>query len=113
MSLDYNLKEIAEYKVRCFVGGEMNPVTVRLIHLTMTVDLTAIEEKNLAEWMFRLEMIRRLGGHQQEPAATLEELRAHIGLRTNVATVTRAAWLKRWVQGTSRDIEYDVRKQMN
>ena len=100
----------------------MNPVTNALIWRCMAVGLNGITEDNLVEFAVRCRVVDALHGKPLstfdadkdtyvERGFTMDELRAHIGIRTNVSTEKRASWLKRMVDGVERDIQYIERRK--
>ena len=111
MSLDYELGNIANYKEVCYTGEpgqrKMSPVTHALIFITMSVDIGRITEKNYLEFYTRAKFVGALHGQSY---FTVEEIRAHIGLHTNVADKTRAYFVKRHVDSYFRSADYDTRQ---
>lgn len=115
MSLNWHVGNIKDHKTLCFVGegdkARLHGVTYSLIHATMAVDLGVITEKNLEEWLWRLEFLRVIGKGDwllEEAGArsfTAEEVRAHVGLRTNVIDTKRPAFLKRWVKVLEMNVD--------
>ena len=124
MSLDYELGNIANYKEVCYTGEpgqrKMSAVTHALIFRTMGVDIGRITEKNYLEFYTRSRFLGALSGHilvtldehgeHRERDFTIEEVRAHIGLQTNVADKTRAYFVKRHVDSYFRSADYDTRQ---
>ena len=126
MSLDYELGEIANYKEVCYTGEpgqrKMSGVTHALIFVTMSVDIGHITEKNYLEFYTRAKFVAALfgstlyeadehGGHRERDF-TIEEVRAHIGLGTNVHDKTRAHFVKRHVDNYFRSADYEARRQI-
>lgn len=115
MSLNYDLKNVADFKTKCFykgrTDGRLQPVTQALVFATMAVDLGAITEKNVNEWRWRLEFLRSIGHgdwvyeNDKSRSFTSDEVRAHIGLRTNVCDTKRPAFMKRWMRELERDVD--------
>lgn len=124
MSLNYDLGNIANYEEVCFTGKpdqrEMSPVTHALIFATMSVDIGRITEKNYLEFYSRAKFVAALFGSTlyetdeqgkcRERNFTIEEIRAHIGLRTNVIDKTRATFVRRHVDSYFRSADYDTRQ---
>jgi hypothetical protein len=78
----------------------MNAVTHAIIFATMAVDLGDLTETTLPEFWSRLKTYEQVRGtllqSQSGPVPiTLNDLRAHIGLHTNVFRVTTTKWVKR------------------
>ena len=119
MSLDYELGQIANYKEVCYTGEpgqrKMSPVTHALIFITMSVDIGRITEKNYLEFYSRAKVVAALFGRtlyrdRTESDFTVEEIRAHIGLHTNVADKTRSYFVKRHIDSYFRSADYDTRQ---
>ena len=124
MSLDYELGQIANYKEVCYTGEpgqrKMSAVTHALIFVTMSVDIGHITEKNYLEFYTRTKFVFRLfgstlyeadehGGYKERDF-TLEEIRAHIGLGTNVHEKSRAHFVKRHIDSFFRSADYEARQ---
>lgn len=114
MALHWDLKDIRDYETACFVMGEdgkrrLSPVTEALIWYTMAVDIGRLTEADLPEFWARMKVADALRGPMlwdidEYRPITLDELKAHVGLSTNVAKVPRASWVKRVVtEGRMRD----------
>lgn len=123
MSLNWDVSKIENNKEVCFTGeGEnrcLDPVTNTLIWYTLCLGIGEISEKTVDEFYIRMNLFDRLstGPMHWEAAGyrsiTLEELRQHIGLHTNVGRgETRNKWFKHKIDGVVRDLEYDLRKQV-
>lgn len=110
MSLDFDLSGIKDYETKCHYkfnnnGTEVsriNPVTEALIFATMFCGIGRIEEANAEKFHERLNawekcvgsVIFRGDGYKGHPYITLEEVQYHIGLRTNVSTLSDAQFRK-------------------
>ena len=113
MSLNWDITNVKDHKSVCWLPdpegeinpktGEvyvmMNPVTKALIFATMSVDIGRITEDNADEFYARLGFFRQLWGpfvandDGSPREITPQDVQAHIGLVTNVNTLTRAKWL--------------------
>jgi hypothetical protein len=106
MSLDFYLTDIKDYKTLCWIDDPLdnvlNPVTDRLVWGCMAIGIGIITEKTYEEWYIRYRVwcwIRHI-----EVGITLADVRAHIGLRTNVfPKETRNQFNKRHMDGIFRD----------
>lgn len=97
----------------------MNPVTRALIWSTLGVGIGKLTEDNLAEFAFRMKVTDGLYGkpvQEKQPdgswkarAFTLDELRAHVGLSTNVSFEKRVSWITRLGDNQVRDIKYALK----
>jgi len=107
MSLNYQLTKIENYEELCWVKKgeehyELNPVTHALIFATMVVDIGEITTKNYEEFYARMTLFGKLNDITYP---TIEDVRAHIGLHTNVfPSATRNQWLKRMIGGELDDL---------
>ena len=98
----------------------MSGVTHALIFVTMSVYIGHITEKNYLEFYTRAKFVAALygstlyeadeHGEHRERDFTIEEVRAHIGLHTNVADKTRAYFVKRHVDSYFRSADYHTRQ---
>ena len=109
MSLNYNLSKIANFETACLTkpdaegNRQLRSVTNHLIWATMIIDLGEIKATNIDEWMFRLQAIGRAYQDDAHLKITRQMLEQHIGLSTNVANKTRAAFLKHVTKMLERD----------
>ena len=80
---------------------QWHPVTMALVWHSLSTGIGSITEKNADEVYARIELCERLHGptlrdKDGERPITPEDVRAHIGLHTNVGqTTTQATFLKR------------------
>jgi len=108
MSLDFNLTRIANHESVCFENGEdgesrMRARTDSLIWATMFLGLDRITAENCEEFYTRIRIYERLFGAimvrtsvptpgeafvQTDVPCTLEDIKQHIGLRTNADSMT-------------------------
>jgi hypothetical protein len=110
MSLDYDLGKINNYKELCYKDGFMTPRTQQIIFGCISTGIGEITEKNYIEWFMRYSMW--CGLHSFDNSPTLDDVRAHIGLRTNVfPQESRTKWVKRHMDGQERDIKYVLRRE--
>jgi hypothetical protein len=103
MSLDFNLSGIKNYEQVCYVrnergGLEFAPATESIIWATMLVDMGTITRKNVHEFWGRYVAMSM----DSAPYFSRADVYNHIGLTTNVHTVTRAAFLKK----VSKNMDY-------
>ena len=86
-----------------------------LVIATMTIDMGTITEKNWTEFYRRLNALEHLVGAQrrrkndhgewEDVFYTPAEVKAHIGIRTNVAKTTDAQWRKRLMEMHRRGVD--------
>lgn len=119
MSLDWNLKNVKDQSV-CWrtatennipIGEEkgkqyMTALTQMMIYVTMAVDIGEITVKNAEEFYGRVVLLEKLRGARLKKwdastkthvdrYITPADVRAHIGLTTNVSKVAFGVWIKR------------------
>jgi len=122
MSLNWNVADVANSEAICFYEFErdgeqcrrLTQSTENLIFLTMVVGMGSITEDNYKEFYKRVALYEGLrgpvqlrlndGGHYVEVPYTLEDIRQHIGLRTNVSEEKPAAWRKRILESWEHDL---------
>lgn len=115
MGLYYDYTKIKDVDTLCWTEPDekgdrtVKPLTWTLTLLTMAVGMGDITEKNYGEFYARLHLLETLsgGGYLLERNGpddewrnrlfTLEDIRKHIGLHTNVGPETRAQFIKRHV----------------
>jgi len=99
MALTIDLSRIANHETTCFTGEgdarKWTDTTHTIAFLTMGVDLGEITEANAEEFYIRACFICDLyGGNSRDGGVpSIADIRAHIGLRSNVFTLSRAKWL--------------------
>jgi hypothetical protein len=113
MALNWDTRDIKNHKEVCWVGeGEdrrLNPVTDALIWYTLALDIGDLSEANLNEFVFRMRTYDRLfrpllsDANGDDRKLTYAEVKAHVGLSTNVSKVARNSWMKRMVENLSRE----------
>jgi hypothetical protein len=119
MSLNWNLGKIKNHGELCWLPAkegqadgdrEMNPKTNDLIWATMAVNLGEITEENAAEFHRRLDLwSAALGIPKYE--ISLEDVRAHVGLKTNVGDKTLRAWMARVAGIVKDELARDKRRE--
>lgn len=117
MSLDFNLSKIPkELKTDPLKPSEMHPVLYWLIWATIPMGIGSITEKNHLKVFERLTVWQRMVGpaisfHKGDKVyITLADIRAYIGLSTNVSTETDAVFYRkvaRWASQDYRIMEHD------
>ena len=122
MSLNWNVSKIANHKELCYAGERLNPITEALIWHCLALGLKGIDAKNVEEFFLRAEFHAKVFGaplrwlaHERgqkdiERNFTLADIKAHIGLATNVTNETRKAWFKRITEHWFRDQEYKLHR---
>jgi hypothetical protein len=120
MSLYWDVSNVTDYENVCFEqredGRYVRPVTNAIVMTTMAIDMSGIVTENVEEFAWRMDLYQRMFGGLlveaddngfHERFITTEEVRAHLGLHTNVATQSRASWLKRMAELHHRDFVRD------
>lgn len=136
MSLDWDLGRIKNWKEVCQITATkddagygikegdvlLSPVTKALIWATMAVGMRGITEENYREFYARLRLVettgdaflwRAEGKSQSDPEnfLTLDEVRRHIGLGTNVSPQTAGKWSAFLFDKMAKDAERDERQR--
>lgn len=102
-----------------------SPVTNILVMGTMFIDMGEITKENWRDFYTRLHMVELLGGvflyetetqpdgrkTPKERPITIEDVKAHIGLKCNVATVPWKRWLKHKTEQRYTDIIRNLPKE--
>lgn len=131
MSLDFDVSKIENYQE--LTTAERNgtlrwhPVTEAIVYLSLTVQLQKITKENWRKWFTRARLYekafgtmllsRGTEGEGLLPDAlyiTPEEVKAHIGLTTNVyPDKTDAQWRKEFMESWEREVEWRILKEKN
>lgn len=82
MALEYDLSKIANRETVCFNSGDMRYETESIIFATMVVRFGEITEENAPEFYERYELLCVV--ERRKPFFTSDDVKAHIGLKTNV-----------------------------
>lgn len=122
MALTADYREIKHYKRKCYheVAGEkyLHPITQCLVFATIYVQMGEITEKNYQSFFVRLSMWQQAFGPMCEVRdrrhksgwrnhlITLDDVRNHIGLVTNVLTKSDASFNRHLVKVMRREAEY-------
>jgi len=129
MSLDWSLTDIKDYKELCWFPDEearangeadavkLNPVTHSLIWATIGAGIGRLTEENIDEFAYRVFFWEKVfgGGMQQggkEIFTTYDEVKAHVGLRTNVSFETRRQWEKRMKDVVMREFGWQAQRKI-
>lgn len=113
MSLDYSFGRIKNWKKVCLDSeGQVKPLTEAIIFRTMFVDMGQITEKNYREFYLRCKVVSEVTGKpliqikRNKPVEvdfTLDDIRAHIGLSTNVSTKNGMSFWSRWTKSFDKE----------
>lgn len=110
MSLSFDLRAIARHE-ELLEDGRPRPLTEALVLATMIVDLGDLAEDNVSEWLYRLRVVSahegqlvvwNLGDRGQREPLTDADLRRHVGLKTNVKSLTTRQWLSKLAKDRER-----------
>ena len=114
MSLNWNLSRMRNRDIATDADDKLSPRTEAMIWATMAVGIGRITERNAEEFARRIALFETAHGALRSNAdgpiyITLDEVRLHIGLSTNVADTSRAAWDKRFARGLLENCESRTR----
>jgi hypothetical protein len=89
MSLNYSLTDIKDHETLCWAELEdgrvrMKPRTEEIIFSCMAVEIGKITEENYKEFYYRLKLWDTLSMFENRNTIPLEDIKAHVGLSTNV-----------------------------
>lgn len=133
MSLNWDLTKVRDFESlweevdegpRQGKGQKLKPFAESVIWATIMTDLGEVTAKNVEEWDFRLRALEMIGSTnmiewsddkiRRECNPTREHIERMIGLRVNVASVSRDAWLRgmfrRHLEGAVRDAQRRARE---
>lgn len=136
MSLRSDYTGIKNWEEVCWEKGDdgttrLNVITEILVFATIPCGMPSITEKNVDEFYARLTMVQMLpiviGGEAQPGKGyvievrddgmtnrfvTKDEVRQHIGLRTNASGLTRAGFMNSQVKGALDSLAGSFRKEV-
>lgn len=101
MSLDWDVRNVKDYKTRCWVDGpqgtrQVHPTTEKMVWASIGVDIGKLTQKNADEFYIRYLMYSRaIQRDPQERWLTPADIHDHIGLVTNVRTTTDSQYTKK------------------
>ena len=125
MSLDFKLTTIKNYRTTCYIKKplpagqplppsgnwyrieedpnvieQLNPVTSALVWITIAIDMGDITENNALEFYARVACSEKMFGNyltsdEGPRPITLEDVKAHIGLHTNVSMQSWGSFVRR------------------
>ena len=113
MSLDFNLNEIKSgVQTWNESGNDLLPEVRDIVFATMSAGIGHITEKNYIEFFMRCAAASAVSAWPQSPdPITLEDVKKHIGLRTNVfPEEARTKWVKRIFENTEREYRYRAQR---
>lgn len=119
MSLDFDLANIKDKDTLCYqqVDGECqySSLTYSLIWTMIPIAVSSITRENVEKVFQRIYAYEHLRGAMRQANGkpvyfTFEEVKAHIGLTTNVTNQTDAQVKKNWIDSAWRDLTWDARK---
>ena len=129
MSLDFDVSKIENYEELTTYETKdgkkiWHPVTSSIIHMCMGIGIGGITKKNWKQFYIRVSMWEKIHGPmlirgEFEPGdkannLTPEEIKAHIGLTTNVyPDRTDAQFRKQLFDSFTRDAEWALNKMEN
>lgn len=97
-----------------------NPITEAILWATIEVGIGQITEANYIEFWMRMAMVDGMRGGRiivtddkgdmTKISITLEEVKQHIGLRTNVSKETTTKWYNKLLKGKQSDEAYRLRR---
>jgi len=93
MALNYALTSIKNFKDLCFKASPEEGVkakTQKLIWMTLIIKMDEITEKNYLEFYGR--MMTSSAVYSTDDGITLDDVRAHIGLKTNTNVRTNSSF---------------------
>lgn len=108
MSLDWDIGKIRDYKTYCYRDNgdgttTLNGKTEALIWATMPVGMGSITERNWETFYRRLHLLEKItgtfchrfvNGKKETRYFTPDEVKRHVGLRTNASSISQARFLK-------------------
>lgn len=120
MSLDFNYKNVKNADEVMFnENDEMKPLSTAMVYATLVTGINEITEENWKEFYARVHLWEKARGNYVTMGdgtphfITPEEVKEHIGLKTNVMTHTRHQFLKKVIDTILNDFKWDAGKVKN
>jgi hypothetical protein len=121
MSLDFNYKNVKDHNTLMFhEDGSIKAVSEAIIFNLMRIGITAITEENWEKVFTRIHMMELVDkplliasnydGEITRIPITPEDIKAHIGLSTNVSTESDAAFKKKIMQILTEKAEFNLKQ---
>jgi hypothetical protein len=110
MALTYEFGGIENWQELLGVDNKVLPKTQSVIFSTISAGIGLITEENYIEFWMRVAASDAISQWPKGDEITLEDVKRHIGLRTNVSKEARATWAKRIFESTEREIRYRIRR---
>jgi 5-enolpyruvylshikimate-3-phosphate synthase len=116
MSLTVDTRSVKNHKTICYKektkeGYLYADATYYLAWCSMAIGIGKITEKNYTEVYLRHKFFQLL--NKLDCTVTLQEVRDHIGLETNVSFETRGKWKNRIVESHMRTLAYNIREELD
>ena len=123
MSLNWDISKVQNHETVCYnEDGSLKQVTESLIWSMMSIDQSGVTEKNLNEVLFRIRMVESAFGPFRFKVGkddklegiefSLDELKAHVGLKCNVGETSRAKFLRDFSKRMEGAVERKIRIEM-
>ncbi len=91
--MHFSLDRITGADIICFdMDLNLTGTTKTLISMTDKINLNKISAENLPEWQYRLNILNRLQGNNNQ-RINVEQLTKHVGLLTSAVNKDRFVWL--------------------
>jgi hypothetical protein len=111
MSLNWQIGDTEAFKDGSWLNedGTMTVITNAIIWSTLAVDIGTITDQNLVEFAARVALVEKISGpfvrngDGTDHPLTIEELRKHVGLGTNVTTRSFAEWSRLLMKQAHKD----------
>ena len=114
MSLTVDTRNVKNHNNVCYITDKNNKLhyaipTANLAWGSIAVDIGDITHKNYKEVYFRHRFLSKISDYKLP--FTLQDVKNHIGLHTNVAYNHRGVWKNRIVKDVMERLEYKIEKE--
>jgi hypothetical protein len=110
MALHWSIQRVKD--VEEITGdADQRGITDTIVWASLVYDLGRVTEKNVDEWLFRQEFVRRVDDFYpfyrgtKRSMLTRADIKRRIGLETNVTTTSRAAFQRKLIDKVVNDIK--------
>ena len=104
MSLNWNISEVKDFEQLLDVNGSPNLLTKNIIYACMPVSLSSITERNHIDFFTRIVIYESCFGAFMTRPFELEDIKRHIGLKTNCTNSSYPAFLKKVYNRVNQEV---------
>lgn len=109
MPLNWNISEVKDFEQLLDEKGSPHRLTTSLIYACMPVSLSSITERNHIDFFTRIVIYESCFGAFMTRPFELEDIKRHIGLKTNCSNSSYPAFLKKVYNIVNQEVKHNER----